>query len=67
MSRAFCIPGIVFLFCALVLSILTSISLPFLTGLDIARTTVVNAGRVGGEGIKQIRVRLSMPICGKAG
>jgi hypothetical protein len=56
MSRAFCIPGIVFLFCALVLGILTSISLPFLTGLDIARTTVVNAGRVGGEGIKQIRL-----------
>ncbi|KAK0478849.1 hypothetical protein IW261DRAFT_1481227 [Armillaria novae-zelandiae] len=55
MTRAFCIPGIIFLFCAFVLSFLTSISLPYLTGLDIARTTVVNAGRVGGEGVKQIR------------
>ncbi|KAK0189854.1 hypothetical protein F5146DRAFT_1139349 [Armillaria mellea] len=56
MTRAYCIPGIVFLFCALVLSVLTSISLPYLTGLDIARTTVVNAGSVAGEGVKQIRL-----------
>lgn len=55
MSRKFCIPGIVFLFCALVLSVLTSISLPFLTGLDIARTTV-SAGKVDGQGVDQIRL-----------
>ncbi|KAK0201066.1 hypothetical protein DFS33DRAFT_1102559 [Desarmillaria ectypa] len=56
MSRVFCIPGIVFLFCAFVLSFLTSISLPYLTGLDIARTTVANAGRVNGLGVEQIRL-----------
>ncbi|KAK0497852.1 hypothetical protein EDD18DRAFT_1159766 [Armillaria luteobubalina] len=61
MTRAFCIPGIIFLFCAFVLSFLTSISLPYLTGLDIARTTVVNAGRVGGEGVKQIRLGIWAP------
>ncbi|PPR00269.1 hypothetical protein CVT26_009021 [Gymnopilus dilepis] len=38
MSRAFCIPGVVFLFCALVLSFLVSVSLPFLPALDIVRT-----------------------------
>jgi len=37
MSRAFCIPGIFFLTAALVLLILVSISLPFLTGLDFVR------------------------------
>ncbi|KZT25091.1 pali-domain-containing protein [Neolentinus lepideus HHB14362 ss-1] len=37
-SRAFCIPGIVLLFAAFVLSFLTSISLPYLTALDITRT-----------------------------
>ncbi|KJA17851.1 hypothetical protein HYPSUDRAFT_45842 [Hypholoma sublateritium FD-334 SS-4] len=37
MSRAFCIPGIVFLTCALVLSFLASLSLPFLPALDIVR------------------------------
>ncbi|EPQ55636.1 pali-domain-containing protein [Gloeophyllum trabeum ATCC 11539] len=35
-SRAFCIPGIVFLLAAFVLSFLTSISLPYLPALDIA-------------------------------
>lgn len=37
MSRAFCIPGIFFLTCALVLSFLASLSLPFLPALDIVR------------------------------
>ncbi len=37
MSRAFCIPGIVFLTSALVLSLLASISLPFLPDLDVVR------------------------------
>lgn len=37
MSRAFCIPGILFLLCAFVLSFLVSVSLPFLPALDIAR------------------------------
>ncbi|TCD67394.1 hypothetical protein EIP91_012429 [Steccherinum ochraceum] len=37
MSRAFHIPGVIFLFIAFVLLLLVSISLPFLTGLDFAR------------------------------
>ncbi|KAJ2932002.1 hypothetical protein H1R20_g5079, partial [Candolleomyces eurysporus] len=42
MSRLFCIPGVVLLFCALVLSFLASISLPFLPALDIARVKFEN-------------------------
>ncbi|KAF8918359.1 hypothetical protein CPB85DRAFT_1214172 [Mucidula mucida] len=38
MTRAFCIPGIIFLVAAFVLSLLVSISLPYLTALDVART-----------------------------
>ncbi|GLB44587.1 putative SUR7/PalI family protein [Lyophyllum shimeji] len=38
MARAFCIPGVLFLAAALVLSFLTSISLPYLPAIDIART-----------------------------
>ncbi|KAF8890715.1 hypothetical protein BD779DRAFT_1438157 [Infundibulicybe gibba] len=38
MARAFCIPGIIFLAAAFVLSLITSISLPFLPALDVART-----------------------------
>lgn len=37
MSRAFCIPAIAVLFCALVLSFIVSISLPYLPALDIVR------------------------------
>lgn len=37
MPRAFHIPGVVFLLCALVLLFLVSISLPYLTALDIVR------------------------------
>jgi len=44
-SRAFCIPGVFFLFAATVLLIVTSISLPYLPVLDIARVHV-NSGDV---------------------
>ncbi len=37
MPRAFHIPGVIFLFCAFILLILVSISLPFITALDVAR------------------------------
>jgi len=37
MSKAFHIPGIFFLFCAFVLLFLVSVSLPYLTALDVAR------------------------------
>lgn len=48
MSRAFCIPGILFLFAALVLNFLVSISLPYLTALDVARATFKTDAHVGG-------------------
>lgn len=58
MARTFCIPGIIFLFAAFVLSVLVSISLPYLTALDIARTDFANGGLVSGEGITALRVCL---------
>jgi hypothetical protein len=60
MSRAFCIPGIFFLVCALVLSFLTSISLPFLPGLDIVRVHFAQGALQDGstQGISELRVRL---------
>jgi hypothetical protein len=56
MSRAFCIPGVLFLVCALVLSFLVSVSLPFLPAMDIVRTHF-GGGQVqaGSVGIEQVR------------
>ncbi|KAJ8690621.1 hypothetical protein PTI98_012033 [Pleurotus ostreatus] len=58
MSRIFCIPGIIFLLCAFVLSFLTSISLPYLTALDITRVHFGNAGTAGtlDQGVTELRV-----------
>ncbi|KAF8968778.1 hypothetical protein BDZ97DRAFT_328267 [Flammula alnicola] len=63
MSRAFCIPGIIFLFCALVLNFLVSISLPFLPALDIARTHFGTGGSVsqGALGITELRLGIWAP------
>jgi hypothetical protein len=62
MSRAFCIPGIVFLFAALVLSLLVSISLPSLPALDIVRTNYgSNSVTQNGNGIEQIRYGIWAP------
>ena len=58
MSRAFCVPAVFLLFCALVLSIITSVSLPFLPGVDIARSHVTNAAVQGTQGLTEIRVSL---------
>jgi len=48
MPRSFCIPGIVFLFCAFALSLLVSISLPYINTMDIVR--VHSLGTVVGNG-----------------
>ncbi|KII91051.1 hypothetical protein PLICRDRAFT_28890 [Plicaturopsis crispa FD-325 SS-3] len=48
MSRIFCIPGILFLLCALVLSFLTSLSLPYLTSFDIVRTNFGSSASTSG-------------------
>jgi len=62
MARVFCIPGIVFLFSAFVLSFLTSISLPYLTALDITRahfkTGVIRPGQ---EDLTQVRFGVWAP------
>lgn len=61
MSRVFCIPGIIFLVCALVLSFLTSISLPYLPALDIARTHFGNGAlEAGQQSMTQLRVSVSL-------
>jgi hypothetical protein len=57
MPRSFCIPGIIFLFCAFVLSFLVSISLPYLDDMDIVRTTFGDGVGVQGAGTGQLRVR----------
>ncbi|EIM80149.1 uncharacterized protein STEHIDRAFT_135458 [Stereum hirsutum FP-91666 SS1] len=58
-ARAFCIPGVVLLFCAFVLSLIVAISLPALPALDITRTHFSSgslaAGNSSGE-IGQLRV-----------
>jgi len=62
MARAFCIPGIIFIFCAFVLNFLTSISLPYLTALDIARTHFGNGvQQQGQDGIQQLRFGIWAP------
>lgn len=60
-ARAFCIPGVVLLFCAFVLSLIVAISLPALPALDITRTHFssgsLGTGSSSGE-IGQLRVRI---------
>jgi len=55
MARLFCIPGIIFLFCAFVLSILVSISLPFLPALDIARSKFGGDAIINGNIVDEVR------------
>lgn len=61
MSRVFCIPGIVFLFSALVLSLLVSISLPFLTALDFVRVHFGNGVATSGQGLVELRFGVWAP------
>ena len=60
MPRAFLIPGVIFLFCAFVLLFLVSISLPYITDIDIARVHFKNGHPTVGadtNAINEIRVR----------
>ncbi|THU79861.1 pali-domain-containing protein [Dendrothele bispora CBS 962.96] len=62
MSRVFCIPGIIFLFCAFVLSFLVSISTPFLPALDIARVHFENQqALVFGDQVTETRFGIWSP------
>lgn len=59
MPRAFHIPAVAFLFCAFALLFLASISLPYLTGLDIVRTTFAgpsSAAEAPQGALKELRV-----------
>jgi hypothetical protein len=51
MARAFCIPGLFFLFAAFVLSFLVSISLPYLPAMDIARVHFGSGASSASEGV----------------
>ncbi|KAI0669014.1 hypothetical protein C8Q78DRAFT_223961 [Trametes maxima] len=58
MARSYHIPGIISLFCALVLLFLTAVSLPYLTSLDAARVKISSAGTTVGSdtrAVKEIR------------
>ncbi|KAF7297190.1 hypothetical protein MIND_00952100 [Mycena indigotica] len=61
MSRAFCIPGIIFLLCALVLSLIVSISLPFLTEIDFVRVHFGQGVVTSGQGMTQLRFGIWAP------
>jgi hypothetical protein len=58
MSRKFCIPGVVFLLAATVLSIIAAISVPYFSAVDIARVHFKGSAAGGSdtsEAISQIR------------
>jgi hypothetical protein len=68
MPRAFCIPGVIFLFSAFALSFLVSISLPYLTRLDIARVTFGGGGASTGTALSSVQqVRVSDRIFSPTG
>lgn len=56
MSRAYCIPGVFFLFCAFVLLFLVSVSLPHLEAMDITRVDTTGQFVSGSQTITQLRV-----------
>lgn len=58
MSRVFCVPAIFFLFSAFVLLFIVSISLPFLSAMDITRvhTSSGNVKVAGDQDFTQLRV-----------
>jgi hypothetical protein len=63
MSRIFCIPGIIFLTLALVLSLLVSISLPFLPALDFVRVQFDGSPVTGtnSDGLTELRLGIWAP------
>ena len=57
MSRAFCLPAIFFLFSAFVLLFIVSISLPYLTAMDITRVHTNGTVEVtGDQSLSELRV-----------
>ncbi|KAI5983906.1 hypothetical protein EDD15DRAFT_2178192 [Pisolithus albus] len=64
MGRAFCIPAVFFFFAAFVLLFIVSISLPFLTAMDIARVHTEGSSAVSAanDTVSQLRVKLIFAI-----
>ncbi|KAI6113880.1 hypothetical protein EDD16DRAFT_1885839 [Pisolithus croceorrhizus] len=58
MGRAFCIPAVFFFFAAFVLLFIVSISLPYLTAMDIARVHIdgSTAVSVASDSVSQLRL-----------
>ncbi|OAX37376.1 pali-domain-containing protein [Rhizopogon vinicolor AM-OR11-026] len=56
MSRAHCISGVVFLFCAFVLLFLVSISLPYFQAMDITRVHATGQFSSGSQAITEFRL-----------
>ncbi|KAH7925007.1 pali-domain-containing protein [Leucogyrophana mollusca] len=56
MPRSFCIPGVIFLFCAFVLLFIVSVSLPYLTAMDITRVHSANGPTISGAQLAQLRL-----------
>jgi len=65
MARSLWIAAIACLSCAFALNFLTSVSLPFLVGLDITRVHFGNRVATNTPGINQIRVRFKAWILRK--
>ena len=64
MPRSFHIPGVAFLLTAFLLLFLTSISLPYLTGLDFVRTTFASGSSSSppaADAVKELRVSVQSP------
>ncbi|KAJ6482270.1 hypothetical protein C8R47DRAFT_1018045 [Mycena vitilis] len=55
MARAFYLSGMAFLFCALVLSFLSSISLPYLPALDFTRVKFAKGFFSGSDTLQEVR------------
>ncbi|OJA12572.1 hypothetical protein AZE42_04948 [Rhizopogon vesiculosus] len=56
MSRAYCISGVLFLFCAFVLLFLVSISLPYFQAMDITRVHATGQFSSGSQTITELRL-----------
>jgi hypothetical protein len=64
-ARSFFVPGVIVLFCALILSLLVTVSLPSLPAIDIARahfSGIAPHVSIDTASIREIRVRALFPF-----
>lgn len=62
MSRQWCIPGVVFLLAATILSALAAVSLPYMTALDIARVHFKGSAGAGDTTAVTKELRVGIPL-----